>query len=365
MPALLTRWGANAADVSRWLALITVVVLITVTFLDTIRGFILPLVMAVILSAMAMPLYRRCNWLLGGRSNLASVLTIVLVLLAVVLPLLIVAWMAATQATGLTRELVAAVQALRTEPPDEILPAWVPFRDNLLARLPEIVDWLSSLIGAASKFAIATLSAVTRGTAVFLLKFFICIYAVFFFLQMQVPVTEQILRFTGLSERIRHRLAERVLSVSRATIKGTILIGIAQGSLGGLGFWLAGIPGAAFWAVVMGVLSVIPGLGPTFVIFCGVIYLISQEAWTAAVALGIWGAAFVGTIDNILRPILVGRDTQLHDILILTSTLGGLAAFGAVGLVLGPVLAGLFVTIWATLAEEIGADASRSEPRDA
>lgn len=141
-----------------------------------------------------------------------------------------------------------------------------------------------------------------------------------------------------------------MISISRATIKGTLFIGVAQGALGAVGFWATGIEGAAFWGVVMAVLSIIPGLGPLLIIFCGVIWLFAQGEATMAIGLAVWGLAVVGTIDNILRPILVGRDAALHDVLILISTLGGLAVFGAAGLVLGPVLAGLFVTLWDTIA---------------
>ena len=99
----------------------------------------------------------------------------------------------------------------------------------------------------------------------------------------------------------------------------------------------------------MAVLSIIPGLGPTFIVFLGVVWLFAEGQLPQAIGLAIWGFGVVGTIDNLLRPILVGRDSGLPDILTLISTLGGIAAFGAAGLVLGPVLAGVFLSLWETV----------------
>ena len=137
------------------------------------------------------------------------------------------------------------------------------------------------------------------------------------------------------------------LSVSRATIKGTLIIGIIQGALGGIGFAVAGIGSAVFWGALMAILSVLPGIGSALVWVPGVIYLLLTGNMVAGLLLAAWCAGVVGTIDNVLRPILVGRDTEMPDLLILLATLGGLGLFGATGLVLGPVLAALFMTVLA------------------
>ena len=156
-----------------------------------------------------------------------------------------------------------------------------------------------------------------------------------------------------------------MISVSRATIKGTFLIGVAQGFLGGFGFWVAGLPGAAFWGCVMAVLSVIPGIGPTLVLVPGVIVLAVNEQYVAAIGLAVWTSLAVTTVDNLLRPLLVGRDTKMPDLLVLVSTFGGLASFGAVGLVIGPVIAGLFITIWSVLEEYLQAGGLADKPATA
>jgi predicted PurR-regulated permease PerM len=139
--------------------------------------------------------------------------------------------------------------------------------------------------------------------------------------------------------------------VARATIKGTGVVGITQGALGGLGFWIAGIQGAALWATVMAVFSILPGLGTAIVWVPAVIYLFAVGKTLAAILLTAWCVVIVGTVDNFLRPRLVGKDTKMPDLLVLLSTLGGITMFGAVGVVIGPIVAALFVTVWEIYGE--------------
>ena len=153
--------------------------------------------------------------------------------------------------------------------------------------------------------------------------------------------------YAPLSQEDRQKMLQVGLSVSRATIKGTLIIGIIQGALGGIGFAVAGIGSAVFWGALMAILSVLPGIGSALVWGPGVIYLLLTGNMVAGLLLAAWCAGVVGTIDNVLRPILVGRDTEMPDLLILLATLGGLGLFGATGLVLGPVLAALFMTVLA------------------
>jgi predicted PurR-regulated permease PerM len=143
----------------------------------------------------------------------------------------------------------------------------------------------------------------------------------------------------------------KFLSVSRATLKGTLIIGIVQGALGGVSFWVAGIEGAVFWATIMAVLSIIPGVGTGLIWVPAVIYLFAAGDTGTAIGLTIWNAAVVGSVDNVLRPWLVGKDTQMPDLLILLGTMGGIVLFGAAGIVIGPVIAALFVTVWEIYGE--------------
>ncbi len=349
-------------DTLRWSALVLVTVLITLMFFGMIKSFLISLFMAAIVAELTRPLFRRIRDALGGRRNLASAITLVLILVLVILPVTLVASAAAEQAFALSRSVVSIVNRVTENAVDIEIPEWVPYRTDLDNFGPEVANKIADLVTALARYTVTTLSQVTRGTARFFLDTFIFLYALFFFLQMNTPVMKQILRFTGLAPATQRKIADRAISVSRATIKGTLVIGIVQGVLGGFGFYAAGIEGATFWGVVMGIVSIIPGIGPSLVLTIGVIYLAAIGETGPAIGLALWAGLVVTTIDNILRPILVGRDTQMHDILILVSTFGGLGMFGAVGLILGPVVAGLFVTIWSTLSDTLTEPEATPEP---
>ncbi|MDV7143852.1 AI-2E family transporter [Tropicimonas sp. TH_r6] len=339
------------AHMLRWIALLVLAALVSVAFLDMVRPFLSALLLAAILAALLDPAYQFLLGKLGGRKGLASGLTLVATLIAIIAPTVWVALLAAEQAAGLADSATALYQELATDAKSETLPDWMPFQDTILQYWPQISAKVGQLASSAASFLVASLSSLTRGTANFFMGLFIFLYGLFFFLQMEPSIIREVLSYTGLKRSLQETLEDRIVSVSRATIKGTLLIGVAQGALGAIGFWATGISGAAFWGVVMVIFSVIPGIGATFIIFCGAVFLFVEGNPSYAIGLALWGALVVGTIDNILRPVLVGRDAEMHDIVILISTLGGLASFGAVGLVLGPVLAGIFLTIWKTLSE--------------
>jgi predicted PurR-regulated permease PerM len=168
----------------------------------------------------------------------------------------------------------------------------------------------------------------------------------YFFLKDGRKVLDKMLYYLPLEPQDETRLARQFVSVARATIKGTLVIGLLQGVLGGLAFWVLGLDGAALWATVMAILSIIPGLGHGIVWIPTSIYLAARGDWGSAIGLFIWGAAVIGSVDNFLRPWLVGKDTEMPDLMILISTLGGLILFGPVGFIVGPIVAALFVTVW-------------------
>jgi predicted PurR-regulated permease PerM len=155
-------------------------------------------------------------------------------------------------------------------------------------------------------------------------------------------------------------MIDRFMSVTRATLKGTVIIGLIQGALAGIAFRIVGIPDAVFWAVVMMVLSILPAVGGALVWVPASIILIGTGSILKGLLLAAFCALIVGSVDNVLRPRLVGRDTKMHDLMILFSTLGGILLFGPIGFIIGPILAGLFVTSW-----EIFAVAYRDVLKDA
>jgi predicted PurR-regulated permease PerM len=186
----------------------------------------------------------------------------------------------------------------------------------------------------------------TATTAVFLLNLFVMLYAMFFFFRDGDKILERIFYYTPLSDEDETRMLTQFASITRATVKGTLVIGIIQGALAGIAFWVAGIEGAALWGTIMTILSIIPGIGAALVWVPAVIILFATGQYLTATLLAAWCAAVVGTVDNFLRPVLVGRDAKMPDLLILIGTLGGLFLFGPIGFIVGPIVCGLFLTVW-------------------
>ena len=172
------------------------------------------------------------------------------------------------------------------------------------------------------------------------------LYSMYYFLTHGAKVLDKILYYIPLSANEENRMVEKFASVSRATLKGTLIIGVVQGGLAGLAFAVIGIDGAFFWGTIMAVLSIIPGVGTALVWIPAAVFLFAVGRPIAALLLTVWCVGLVGTVDNVLRPWLVGKDTKMPDLLILLGTLGGLVLFGAAGIIVGPIVAALFVTVW-------------------
>jgi predicted PurR-regulated permease PerM len=136
----------------------------------------------------------------------------------------------------------------------------------------------------------------------------------------------------------------------RATVKGNIVVALVQGALGSLAFWVLGLPGAVLWGAVMAVLSLLPAVGAAMV--WGPVAPTSSSPARSVKGIGlvVWGTLVIGLVDNVLRPILVGKDTRMPDYLVLVATLGGIVVFGLNGFVIGPVIAAVFLVSWEMLA---------------
>jgi len=327
--------------------LLLLVTAISAAFVAMIRGFLLTILLAAIFAGLSYPVYEWILVRIRGRKAPAAIATLLLVLVLVIAPLLAVLGAGANEALRVTETIRPRLQQL-VEQPGEL--------DRLLRSVPgyariepyraQILTKAGDLVGSTSAFAFAALSATTRAGALFIFHFFVLLYTMFFFLTGGPGLLGGVLAYLPLTEADKRRMVGKFVSVTRATLKGTILIGVAQGLLGGLAFWAVGIDGAIFWGTVMIVLSIIPGVGGTIVWVPAAIVLMASGGVWRGIALALFCALIVGSVDNVLRPRLVGQDTKMHELLIFFSTLGGLLFFGAMGFILGPILAALFVTAW-------------------
>lgn len=344
----MSHTSVAPADAFRKGFLLLLVIAISLLFLTMIRAFLVALLLAAILSAMFHPLY---SWLLRlarGRRAAAAGGTIAIVLLAIVIPLTGFLGIVANQAIDLSQQAGPWLERQVAEAGGLAgLVERLPFLEAVVPYQTQIVERLGDVASRVGTFAVGIAATAARSTAMFLLLLFVMLYAMFFFLMTGQKTLNNILYYLPLEPKDETRMVQKFVSVSRATIKGTIIIGVLQGGLCGAAFFVLGIEGAAFWSAVMAVLSIIPtGVGGALVWVPTAIYLFANGRIAAAVGLAIWCGAIVGLVDNLLRPRLVGRDTQMSDLLILLSTLGGLILFGPVGIVIGPIVAALFVTVW-------------------
>ncbi|MDH5642627.1 MAG: AI-2E family transporter, partial [Gemmatimonadota bacterium] len=327
--------------------LIFLVIAISLIFFFMVRGFLVTLLLAAIFSAMVSPVFKKLTALLRGKRKAASILTTVGVFFVIILPMLGLAGMLVAQAVEVSQAVRPWVESHVNQPNElDSLLQKIPFMDVLEPYKTPIIEKLGEFASRAGGFLVSKMAETTKGTAIFFFLLFIMLYSMYFFLLDGKSLLDKILYYMPLSSEEENRMVEKFVSVSRATLKGTLVIGIIQGTLAGIAFWVAGVNGALFWGTIMAVLSVIPGIGAALVWIPAVGYLIATGHVVAALLLTIWCAGLVGTVDNLLRPWLVGKDTKMPDLLILLSTLGGLVLFGAVGVILGPIVAALFITVW-------------------
>ena len=327
--------------------LLLLVVFISAIFLSMIRSFLMAIFMAGIFSALARPLYKRFERWYGGRRALASLSTLVLIVMVVILPLGALMGIVTGQAIKVGQTATPWVQNQIAQPGEfhEFLNS-LPFYDKIAPYNETIWRKAGELIGTISRFLISSLSKVTMSAVSLLFMTFAMLYTMFFFLMDGDKLLHKILYYLPLKDRDEQRMLQKFTSVTRATLKGTAVIGMLQGGLAGLAFWVVGIPSAVFWGTIMAVLSIIPGIGTALIWGPAVIILAAGGNFLKAGGLGIFCALVVGSIDNLLRPILVGKDTQMHELMIFFGTLGGIIMFGIMGMIIGPIVAALFVTIW-------------------
>jgi predicted PurR-regulated permease PerM len=317
---------------------------------------------ATILAILFRPLYRRLVRSVGRARTPAALATLLVVLVIVILPTALVSAI-------LLQESARTYNAIQSGQLDlaayfhsalAAMPAWVT---SFLERFDMTdVSGLQKRLSDALMKGLQVLAPqalnVGQNALDFVVSVFITLYLLFFFLRDGDALAARITRALPLRQDIQRRLFAEFSNMIRAIVKGTLVVAIVQGMLGGLIFWILGINAAAFWGVVMAFLSLLPAVGTALVWGPVAIYFLVSGAIVKGVALMVYGVLVIGLVDNVLRPVLVGKDTRIPDYVVLISTLGGIAVLGINGLVVGPVIAALFIAIWQLVA------ASRADAAD-
>jgi predicted PurR-regulated permease PerM len=319
---------------------------VTMLFIFMVRDFLIAILLAGIFSGLLFPVYNRLLRIpvLQKRPGITSALLLVVVLITIGIPLTGLLGIVTSEAFQISENVTPWIQQnlLPQLNASVLLPEWLPFAGILDPYKEVILSKLGEATSATGNFLVRSGSALTQGTASFLLKLFVMIYAMFFFF-LRGP--EWINKFAGylpLSTEDRNQVINRGLTVTSASLKGILGIGLLQGFLVGLAFMIIGIQGAAFWGTIVMILSAVPGIGPPLVWVPAAMYLYLTDQTGWAIGLTIWGILVVGTVDNVLRQRIVGSQAKIPDLLILLGTLGGIVMFGAIGIIIGPiVIAGL------------------------
>lgn len=335
---------------------------VTLAFAWILVPFYGAILWAVMVAVIFAPLNRRLQERMGGRPNLGAAATVLIVIAMVILPLALITVSLLQEASALYArvqsgeyDFAGTIQRLV-----DALPAWATGLLNRfgLTDLAAVRDRLAGgLVKGAQAVAPQALN-IGINTFDFVVGGGLMLYLLFFLLRDGNALAERIKQVIPLRTSQKTALFDRFADVVRATVKGGILVAMAQGALGGLAFWFLGVHAALLWAVLMAFLSLLPAIGAGLVWGPVAIYLLATGSVWQGVSLILYGVLVIGLVDNLLRPFLIGKDTKLADYVVLVSTLGGIQVFGLNGFVIGPLIAAIFMVTW----EIFSASRRTSEP---
>lgn len=322
--------------------------LVSLAFIWVLTPFFTAIFWAALLTIIFFPLRRKLGRRWPERDNWVSLLVLLIGVVVVILPVLFFIMTLVQESATLYQrlesgqlDLAAYIDRLREGFP------WVrDLFERFQIDLSNIKERLADGAVLVSSFIAKQAVSIGQNTFRFTVGLAVMLYLTFFLLRDGEKLTQLLIRALPLGDDRERLLFAKFAEVTRATIKGNLVVAVVQGALGGLAFWVLGIESAVFWGFVMAIVSLLPAVGAGLVWGPVAAYLIAtDEVWRGLILIG-YGAGVIGLVDNILRPLLVGRDTKLPDYLVLLTTLGGLGLFGLNGFVIGPLIAALFIAFW-------------------
>lgn len=330
---------------------ITLLVIITVFFLYILKPFFYAIFWAALIAGIFTPLHRLLNKKIKN-PNLCAGAALVIILLCLIIPIGLLIHLLVLEAFDIYRSI------------DSKGDAWISTLSEMLNALRQnplfagfnidqafILEKSQGLIKAVTGYIVSHISDFTQNIIVIIVKFAVMLYTLFYFLRDGEKLLESIGGHIPVNKRYLDTFSHQFLSTAKASLKFTFVIGGIQGFLGGMIFYITGIERALIWGVIMLGLSILPAVGCSFVwVPAGIIMLFLGNIWQGITIL-IFGAVVISSVDNLLRPVLLGRDTKMHALLIFLSTLGGIAVLGISGFVMGPIIAALFLASWKLFLE--------------
>lgn len=333
-----------------------IVAIVTLAFFWVIMPFFGAILWGIVVAILFTPLNRRLRIAMPNKPGLAAMITLLAVIAIVIIPALFLSSM-------LVQEAASVYNGVRTGQIDfghyfaqiiDALPRWA---QRTLGRygftdIDSLQSRISKTMGGSVQVIATRAFAITQSAFSFFLAMGVMLYLTFFLLRDGKSTARMLDRAVPLRPEQWRALVDRFEAVIRATIKGSLVVAIVQGAIGGITLWALGVGGAVLWGVAMGFFSLIPAIGAGLVWVPIAIYLLATGAMAKGIILIVCGALVIGMVDNVLRPILVGRDTRMPDYMVLISTLGGIEIFGFNGFVIGPVIAALFLSAWEIFARD-------------
>jgi len=328
---------------------IALLVLLLALFCWMISGFLGALVFGGAAALMFYPLQQRLTRFVSPK--FAAGINLALLFVVVIVPMSVLLGLATGQALNFVEQASSWIGNRLTGAEPLIsfqLPEWLmEYQDEINTLRDDLVSKLGQIAGTVGRFVAGTLTQLTQATAIFLLDAFVATYFFFYCLLSGERLATDVVASLPLSQADREEFLEVGATVTRSVLKSMVVIGAVQGFFSGLGFYLIGVKGVIFWGIVMGFLSVIPFVGPVIVWLPVAVYQVIHGDYWSALFLAGWFWLFVASIDNVMRPRLVGEDTRMPDVLVLLTTLGGLFMFGAIGLLVGPFIGAMLMAAWA------------------
>jgi predicted PurR-regulated permease PerM len=329
------------------------------------KEFLIPVALAAVFATLFHPLFRRLTGLFGGRRTAAALACCILLFLLLVIPLYLVAQMVASEAADFYR--TAQVKAKEIVQQGEAGPIGALHRSRWARQLGlDTFDWRASLKEGASSIGGALAGIVnkaSRGTIQVIVILFMTLFTLFYFFRDGERIVRRVGLLIPLEPEYKQAIAERFASVSRATVRGTLVIALVQGTLSGLTLWIFGAGSPFLWGVVATLTSIVPLVGAWVVLYPAAFYQMATGQVWQGVGILIVTVVLIVNIDNVLRPRLVGAEVGMHDLMVFFSTLGGIGLFGPMGFILGPMIAALFLSVLDIYSEKFKADLDQRRSR--
>jgi len=318
------------------------IIILGITVLYLFRPFIYPIFWASIIAVMFYPLFQMINKRVKS-PVFSSSLSVVAVIVILLLPLTLITTLLVNESIGLYQTVASKDLARALSNASQ----WVentPFASYAEVAQKEWPAYVSQATQAISIYFFTSIRSITENSVRFLFLLFVMFYALYFFFKDGVQILQRLMHLSPLGDIYETMLYQRFTSTTRATLKSTLIVGGIQGMLSGTLFFITGIQGALVWAVIMTILSIIPAVGPAIILIpTAIVMLVLGNMWQGVVLL--IGTFVVSFIDNLIRPPLLGKDIEMHPLMVFFSTLGGLMLFGISGFIIGPIIAALFLSV--------------------